>query len=618
MTIEGACGVGLTEGRVRTGSAIDAYLRDLLLRHADDERGAVATYIPELALADPSDLGMCLVTVDGCVYEAGDARVPFTIQSISKPLTYGIALERLGAEAVRACVGVEPSGEAFNEISLREGTGAPLNAMINAGAIACAGLLATVEPDPLELVLATYSDYAGRPLEIDEGVYRSERETGHRNRAIAHLLRNFDVITGPPEAALDLYFRQCSVRLDCTDLATIAATLANGGVNPLTGRRALREEGVRDVLSVMTTCGMYDSAGDWLVNVGLPAKSGVSGGVLAVLPGRLGIAVYSPRVDARGNSVRGVGVCRDLSRDLGLHLVRPGERPPSPLRAATTAADLPSKRVRGRVQRDALAAHRWRTAVFELQGEFTFAAAELLARRLERWPETPDVVVVDVRRVARADAGGLRLLAAIAEGVGERDGTLVLASEPAPPEAAGALQGLALPTFDDLDAAVEWAEDLVLELVACDPAADAVPLDEHGLLAGLTPAERRRVGRWLEPVHAPRGALLVQEGDAATHVFLVTRGALSVLAVNGGGRPQRLATLTAGATFGELAYVGRGVRTADVRADSDVECHVLAYAAIDALAESDPALHGKLLRNLLAVVVATVGRAQADVSRRAG
>ena len=303
---------------------MSAYLDSLRARHAGLAGGSVADYIPELAHADPALFGICLATVDGAVYEAGDTRAPFTIQSISKPLTYGIALERLGEARVHDRIGVEPSGDAFNEISLTPGSGIPFNPMINAGAIACAGLVAEAARDPLALVLGSYSAYAGRPLEIDQAVFESERETGHRNRAIAHLLRNFDVISDAPDRALDLYFSQCSVSVDCRDLATIAATIANGGVNPATGERAVSESVVRQMLSVMTTCGMYDSAGEWLMSVGLPAKSGVSGGILAVLPGRLGIAVYSPRVDSRGNSVRGVAVCRDLSRDLALHLVRAG------------------------------------------------------------------------------------------------------------------------------------------------------------------------------------------------------------------------------------------------------------------------------------------------------
>jgi glutaminase len=277
------------------GSPIQALLEALHARFQAVRDGAVADYIPELTKADPEWFAICLATTDGRLYEVGDSRQGFTIQSISKPLTYGLALEDRGLDAVLARIGVEPTGDAFNSISLAPDTGRPLNPMINAGAIAAASLVAGhSEEDKLARLLAVYGLYAGRPLAVDRRVYESERDTGHRNRAIGHMLRNFGILDGDPEPALDLDFRQCSIEIDCRDLALIGATLANGGVNPVTGERALRAEYVENVLSVMTTCGMYDFAGEWVYSVGMPAKSGVGGGVLAVLPGQLGIGVFPP------------------------------------------------------------------------------------------------------------------------------------------------------------------------------------------------------------------------------------------------------------------------------------------------------------------------------------
>jgi len=222
-------------------SPIQTYLEELHARYAPLTDGQVATYSPELARADPAWFGIAIATTDGHLYEVGDTRQAFTIQSISKPITYGIALEDHGVQGVLATVGVEPSGEAFNAISLAPGTGRPLNPMINAGAIATAGLVeGTSSEDRLARLLSVFSAYAGRPLAIDDAVYRSEKATGHRNRAIAHLLRNFDVLSDDPDVALDLYFRQCSILVDCRDLAVMAATLANGGTNPLSGARAVR------------------------------------------------------------------------------------------------------------------------------------------------------------------------------------------------------------------------------------------------------------------------------------------------------------------------------------------------------------------------------------------
>ncbi|MDQ1496295.1 MAG: glutaminase, partial [Actinomycetota bacterium] len=434
------------ETRAPARSPIGAYLDALLDRHAGLESGEIATYIPELAMADPDLFGICLTTVDGAVYETGDTREPFTIQSISKPLTYGLALERFGEEAVRSRVGVEPSGDAFNEISLAPTTGAPVNPMINAGAIACASLVAG--DDPFATIIDTYSRYAGRPVELNEAVYRSESETGHRNRAIVHLLRNFDMVAGDPEHSVDLYFRQCAISVDCRDLAGIAATLANGGVNPVTGERAVSEDVVRSVLSVMATCGMYDSAGEWLVSVGLPAKSGVSGGVLAVFPGRLGIGVYSPRLDKQGNSVRGIAVCRDLSKNLSLHLIAPGAKLAPSIRASHRVGELASKRMRHLDERSALIEAGARTAVFELQGELNFMALEAVSRLVAERDPSPDLVLLDLRRVARVDTSGTDFSSSLASFLAEGGGRLVLANadvlEPIPAQAIA---------FADLDAA---------------------------------------------------------------------------------------------------------------------------------------------------------------------
>jgi glutaminase len=597
-------------------SAVAAYLERLVARHPHASEGSVASYIPELSLVDPSLFGVCLATVDGAVYQAGDTRVAFTIQSMSKPLTYGVALERFGVDAVRSRVGVEPSGDAFNEISLDPETGAPLNPLINAGAIACAGLIADSADDPLALLLDVYSGYAGRPLEIDEAVYRSEHATGHRNRAIAHMLRNFDIVAEDPDAAVDLYFRQCSVSVDCRDLAVIAATLANGGLNPITGERAVREDVVRDVLSVMSSCGMYDFAGEWLVSVGLPAKSGVSGGVLAVLPGRLGIGGFSPPLDARGNSVRGIAVCRDLSHDLGLHLVRPGERPASPVRASYTLAERRSKRVRTEADRLAIRAAAARTLVVELQGELGFSASEALARSVEEPVHPPDLVVVDLRRVLRAYPAGVRLLAELAGQLEVRGGLVVIASGPGGGETGdlAELQESCL-VFSDLDLALEWCEDELLRRAGREPPVTAVALADHELMVGLSAAELERLDADLGSVTAAPGTILVRRDEPASDVFLVTHGMLSV--VQGDGSDHRLTTLSAGMTFGELAFVDRGVRAADVRADSEVQCRTLEYATIDALATGDPVLYGKLLRNLLRVVVGTLHVVNTEVEHLA-
>jgi glutaminase len=300
--------------------SLQRLLQRLHDRYAGLSDGEVATYIPELGKADPDDFGICVASADGRVFEVGDARKTFTMQSISKPIVYGIAIEELGAEAVSRLVDVEPTGDAFNAIELQRGTNRPSNPMVNAGAIAISGALqARFGAGAFELVLDRLSEAAGRRLQIDEAVYRSESRTGHRNRAIGHLLLNFGRVEDDVEAALDLYFRQCSILVTCHDLAMMASTLANMGQNPLTGREVFDIRCVKDMLSIMFTCGMYDYSGQWAYRVGVPAKSGVSGGVMAVVNRQLGVATYSPRLDARGNSRRGIEVCVELADELGLH-----------------------------------------------------------------------------------------------------------------------------------------------------------------------------------------------------------------------------------------------------------------------------------------------------------
>jgi glutaminase len=295
-------------------------IEDLHLKYRTLTAGHVATYIPELGKANPEDFAVSLATASGQIFEAGDFDRPFTIQSISKPFTFGLALEAFGHARVASHVGVEPSGDAFNAINLQQGTNRPHNPMINSGAITVTALLhSRFGDETFEVLLDRLSVAAGRQLFVDEAVFESERRTGHRNRAIAHLLLNFGMVHDEAEAALDIYFRQCAILVTCRDLAVMGATLANMGRNPLTGCAAYEIGSVKSMLAIMFTCGMYDYSGEWAYRVGVPAKSGVSGGVVAVVNRQLGVATYSPRLDARGNSARGIEVCAELAARFGLH-----------------------------------------------------------------------------------------------------------------------------------------------------------------------------------------------------------------------------------------------------------------------------------------------------------
>ncbi len=580
-------------------SPILDYLESLRARYSALSDGRVADYIPELTRVDPDGFGICIATHDGFVYEVGDSRQPFTIQSISKPLTYGLALEAHGEDAVLAKIGVEPSGDAFNAVSLRPQTGAPLNPLINAGAIAACGLVpgGTVEQKTAR-ILDTFSRYAGRALDIDEAVYASESRTGHRNRAIGWMLRNFSILTEDPTPTLEAYFRQCAIRVTCRDLALIGATLANGGVNPVTRTRAIGERYVQDVLSVMATCGMYDYSGEWLYRTGLPAKSGVGGGILAVQPGRIGIGVYSPRLDAQGNSVRGIAVCRELAADLGLHLFDASQRTVPAVRLATSRRSVASKRRRSTVAAEHLRSTGSRLRLYHLQGALAFASVEPVVRELMARSADSDCFIVNLKFVPRIDRTAALLLAAARSALLRLGKTLDFA------EAGACWQPLIDAGVDreafyaDDDFALEHDEDLLLARGFPDRAWEAPSaLGNCALFAGLAPDDIAL----LEPLLGRRtyhhGQTIIAAGQSSDELFVITDGAVMVSIPTQDG-VARLDAFTSGMTFGELAFIDRSPRSADVTALGAVECRVLTRAAFAQLERDAPAIKIRLLENL--------------------
>lgn len=612
----------MTSTALRLSSPIQTYLDDLYQEYLPLRDGEVASYIPELALGSADSFAIAIATTDGRIYEVGDVRREFTIQSISKALVYGLALEDNGRESVAKKIGVEPTGDAFNSISLEPSSGRPLNPMINAGAIATTSLIAgRSEEDKLDRILTLFSIYAGRSLTIDESVYRSESETGHRNRAIGHMLRNFDIIGQNPEPALDLYFKQCSINVQCRDLAMAAATLANGGVNPTTGERVIATDYLDDVLSVMTTCGMYDYAGEWVYRIGLPAKSGVGGGIMAVLPGGLGIGVYSPPLDARGNSVRGVRVCERLSRDLNLHFLRPPRASASAVRASYTLGAIRSKRRRRSHQLDTLSLHGTRTAVFELQGELNFAAIEVVVRAVMDQAPALETVVLDLKRVSEVEEVACRMLLELLRSLGSCGKDVAFTNAAHLPYLIRYIEERLEPAdkrywqaFSELDSAMEWCEDKILtsagkQLVT----SEWVPLEQNQLCKHLAPEDLKYLEKHLEFEQFEKGQFLVKMGDEADRIFLMARGEVSVTVVLPTGRLKRLSTISPGMSFGELALIEGGLRGADVRADQPVECYSLTQKAFDRFALERPLLQIGLLRNILRTVTTTQSRLTQEV-----
>lgn len=290
--------------------------------------GLPASYIPELAKANPNHFAICIITASGEVYSVGDTNIEFTLQSTSKPLVYGLALSLHGIETVHSKVGVEPTGEAFNSIiELEEKSHRPFNPMINSGAIAITSLLTGASKnEKLSRIIQLFESYCNRPLSIDNEVYESENKTANRNRAIAYLMKHFDVLENDIDETLELYFKQCSIKVNTIDLGFIAATLANNGLQPVSKKQILEPQYISKLLSLMFTCGMYDSTGEWAFNIGLPAKSGVSGAIFAVVPGKMGIAAFSPPIDEKGHSIRSMKAIQDLTIRLGLNIFSNGDR----------------------------------------------------------------------------------------------------------------------------------------------------------------------------------------------------------------------------------------------------------------------------------------------------
>jgi len=308
-----------SRAQVPAKSDIEAALTAAYDKYKGLKEGANADYIPALAKVDPNIYGIALVTVDGKVYTAGDIKSEVSIQSISKVFTMAKVMEEQGADAIENNMGVDATGQVFNSITaVEQYKGAEMNALVNPGAITATSMVKGASRDEIwKKILTWYGDFAGRPLSVNQEVFKSESDTNQRNQAIAMLMYAYGHIKDNPLQATDIYTEQCSVSVNAKDLATMAATLANYGKNPVTGKQVMKGDDVPEVLAVMATAGLYDDSGKWLYHTGLPAKSGVGGGIIAVSPGKFGIAVISPPLDKAGNSVRAQKAITDISNALG-------------------------------------------------------------------------------------------------------------------------------------------------------------------------------------------------------------------------------------------------------------------------------------------------------------
>ncbi len=409
--------------------AFEGELRGVFQQTRELREGAVANYIPQLGRVDPEKYAAAVCTIDGQRAEMGDASEPFCIQSSCKPINYCLALEQHGAEIVHRHVGCEPSGQHFNELTLNK-VGRPHNPMINAGAIMSCSLIRPELPiaDRFDYVLDMWRRLAGgRAPGFSNSTYLSERQTADRNFALGYFMRENGAFPAGADLieTLEFYFQCCSLEVTAELVSVVAATLANGGVCPLTGERVFRPDTVQKCLSMMFACGMYDFSGEWGFSIGLPAKSGVSGVIMIVVPNVLGLCLWSPRLDAHGNSVRGVAFAQELVRKFnfhnydnligGLHGKQDPRRPPEQYQRnllvdlcwAASEGDLDGIR-RLRVQGAALdqADYDGRTALHLAASEGRAEVVEyLVARgvdpsRVDRWGNTP---LDDARRDGHLD-----------------------------------------------------------------------------------------------------------------------------------------------------------------------------------------------------------------------
>lgn len=595
-------------------SPLQRFLTGCYEEFKSDDSGAVADYIPELQRANPAHFGVALVTIDGHVYEVGDSMVEFTIQSVSKAFVFAQALEAVGEERVSAAIGVEPSGEAFNSIRLTNDN-RPFNPMVNAGAIACSGLIHQAYGAlAFERIREKLSQFAGRELGVDDAVHASEALTGNRNRAIAWLLRNYLVVRDDVDAVLDTYFRQCAILVTARDLAVMAATLANRGVNPVTGVQVITPHIVARTLSVMTSSGMYDYAGEWIYRVGIPAKSGVGGGIVAALPSQMGLGTFSPNLDSHGNSVRGLKICEALSSRFDLHMLNRSADVRTCIIADYDIYGISSRRSRQPHEQQILDDRHSDIRVIELVGALNFAAIDYVTRRLASEPPNAPLLILDFRRVPDMTAAGAQLLAENLTILGNGGVTAILTGlEPTSAVWNAISERSAEPRrlrrFALLDEAIEWAEDQVIyRYGGFTSSKETSHLGEQALLADLAPDEIAALAELSTTRRYEAGQRIISAGEPANSLFFLQSGMVSVKLPSG----VRLASLGPGMEFGEMAIIEQQ-RSADVWADTQVKCLELPLDSFADYRQVHPQIAMKIMRNLSTLLARRLILANAKV-----
>ena len=628
MRVERAPSAAKT-GRFR--SPIQAHLEAIHARYQGLDEGEVADVHPRAGQGDPDWFGIASRPSTAISTRSATASTPFTIQSISKPFVYGLALEDHGRERCFGGSASSPAATPFNAISLEPGTGRPAQPDDQRRRDRGSSLIAGDPPTSAfaRMLADALGATPAATLDARRVGLRSERATGHRNRAhrpicCATSASLDDDRRGGARPVLPPVLGRAST---CRDLGVDGGDARQRRRQPASrgeraiatsyvARRAQRHDDLRHV-RLRRANGSY--------RVGLPAKSGVGGGIIAVLPGQFGIGVFSPRLDARGNSVRGVGVCRDLSRDFGLHFLRTTRLSRAVIRSAYGLTSIRSKTRRPEGDRKQLDAIGDRAAVYELQGDLAFCTVEAIVRRISEERDHVELMVLDMQRVKRIDTPAARMLRdlcleARAGGklvlfVGaERQPALLRGIEEALAERGEAARSL---NFTDLDRALEWCEDRVLVRYGTSTSASmSATLASQEICRGLDEAGLAVLQPLLVRRRFTPGELVIRVGEAADAMYFLLEGRVSVLMSRDTGEPQRLNTLSPGMAFGELALVTRARRSADVRADTVVDCYMLSADRFAELGRTHPAVKMKLLENMLRQAVEVVARLNQEVVAR--
>ena len=586
---------------------LDIFLKNIYSNVLLNKSGKTADYIPELSRANPDQFGVALTSSDGYIHAIGDSLQEFTIQSISKAFAYSLALELVGEKEVNKIIGVEPSGEAFNSIRFQNDN-RPFNPMINAGAIACTALICSVEKSKaFKKIQKIMSDFAGRNLSLDEKVFKSENATGDRNRAIAWLLKNNKIIKTNVEQSLVTYFKQCSLLVSARDLATMGATLACNGINPVTKKRVISVENALKTMSIMVSSGMYDYSGEWVYRVGFPAKSGVGGGIIAALPSQFGLGTFSPPLDRQGNSVRGIEVCKRISSYYNLHILEIEGNIKDSIVASYNLQNIRSSTERKEKNIKILEKFGAKAHVYELAGSINFMSVDYIVRRLQELDEK-EFIILSMRKVSQLSSGADKLLDAFIQTLNSLSTKIIFSDIEFNSQtwnkifdSLGNMDNNKTRLFENNNEAIRWVEDFLIQKYSTEKKVNKNEnLKEQFLFKALSNSDLDFLKERMIEKKFKKNVKIISKGDEADGIYFLQSGKVDI-AIN---LQKSLTTLNAGTCFGEFALIEpKSKRSANVITLTECTCFYLPLKILDSIQQSRKKIIETLLKNLALLLI---------------